>query len=123
MTQPLKVSPDMPLSENEASGVAQVYELGLMTLAATRPGDRVIIRAISDPQAAMMAVRLGIAVGETVTLAAVVPGGPYVLRHGGMEIALGREICQQITVSRASKSTPGKSTAFAWISTLKRRFL
>jgi Fe2+ transport system protein FeoA len=45
-----------------------------------------------------VALRLGISAGETLTLAAKIPGGPLVVTRGDMEIALGREICKGIEV-------------------------
>lgn len=69
-----------------------------MTLDCADVGDTVYIKDISDPQAAMVALRLGISTGEILHLAAKVPGGPLVIRRGDMEIALGREICRGIEV-------------------------
>ncbi|MBX2860622.1 MAG: ferrous iron transport protein A [Vampirovibrio sp.] len=61
-------------------------------------GKTLFIRTIADPQAATAAIRLGISSGETVVLAAKVPGGPLVLQRGNVEIALGRDICKHIEV-------------------------
>lgn len=63
-------------------------------------GDFLHVKAIPDPNAATMAMRLGIAEGEQITIAAKVPGGPMVIRRGAIEIALGRDICQGIEVEK-----------------------
>jgi Fe2+ transport system protein FeoA len=71
-----------------------------MTLDQAHVGDMVLIKDITDPQAAMVAVRLGISSGEILQLAAKVPGGPLVVMRGDMEIALGRDICRSIEVEK-----------------------
>lgn len=71
-----------------------------MTLAQAHVGDTLLVTEIADPQAATMAMRLGISVGEVLTLAAKIPGGPLVVSHGSMELALGREVCEGILVQK-----------------------
>ncbi len=68
------------------------------TLLSVHVGARVFIRRITDPQTALMAVRLGIAEGETLSVHRKVPGGPVIVCRGKVEIALGRDICQYIEV-------------------------
>ncbi|MBY0451130.1 MAG: ferrous iron transport protein A [Cyanobacteria bacterium] len=61
-------------------------------------GSTVVVAQMDDPQTALSALRLGIAQGETLYLAAKIPGGPVVVRRGNIEIALGRELCRHILV-------------------------
>ncbi len=70
------------------------------TLEQAKVGDQLLIKHISDPETATVAMRLGISAGETLALASKVPGGPVVIRRGGMEIALGRDLCRYIEVER-----------------------
>ncbi len=70
-----------------------------MTLDKAQVGDNLCITDISDPQTAIMAMRLGICKGETLSVCSKIPGGPLVVRRGHMEIALGRALCKKITVT------------------------
>lgn len=69
-----------------------------MTLDHADVGAQVLIKDIPDPQAATVALRMGISAGEVLKLAAKIPGGPVVVSRGDMEIALGRDICRGIHV-------------------------
>ena len=71
-----------------------------LTLEQAHVGDTLRITRITDPETAMMAMRLGVSEGETLSLASIVPGGPVVIRRGAMEIALGRALCRGIEVER-----------------------
>ncbi len=73
-----------------------------MTLNETQVGDTLCIIDIANPQIATMAMRLGICKGSNLSVCSKVPGGPVVVRRGHMEIALGRDICKQITVTKVS---------------------
>lgn len=73
-----------------------------LTLEQAKVGETVLIRTISDPETATVAMRLGLSEGEKVLLASKVPGGPVVIRQGAMEVALGRELCKKIFVERAT---------------------
>ena len=74
----------------------------MTTLDHAKVGQLVRIDRIQDDEIAMMAVRLGIAVGEVIAVASKVPGGPLVIRRGRVDIALGRELCRGINVSPVS---------------------
>ncbi len=69
-----------------------------MTLDQAKVGDTLRITGISNPQTAMMALRLGLHEGEIVRLSSKIPGGPLVVLCGNVEIALGRELCREIEV-------------------------
>lgn len=71
-----------------------------MTLDQAQVGDILRVIRISDPDTATMAMRLGIAEGETLHLSCKVPGGPLVVNRGKIEIALGRELCRGIEVEK-----------------------
>jgi ferrous iron transport protein A len=70
------------------------------TLEHAKIGDRLRVIAITDPETATNALRLGVAEGEILEIASKIPGGPVVIRRGGMEIALGRELCRSIHVEK-----------------------
>lgn len=69
-----------------------------MTLDEASVGETLTVTAINNSQTATIAMRLGIAEGETVQVTSKVPGGPLVVRRGRTEIALGRELCREIEV-------------------------
>lgn len=71
----------------------------MMTLDQAPIGQHVKIERIQDEEIAMMAVRLGIAVGELITVASRIPGGPLVIRRDRVDIALGRELCKGIDIT------------------------
>ncbi len=75
-----------------------------LSLENARVGDTLRILAITDNDTAMVAMRLGIAAGETLYLASKIPGGPLVIRRAGMEIALGRDLCKGIAVEKIDKA-------------------
>ena len=75
----------------------------LTTLDNTRAGDVLRVVSILDPETATMALRLGIAEGETITVASKVPGGPLVVCRGKVDIALGRALCKGIQVQIQDK--------------------
>ncbi len=70
-------------------------------LSQVQVGETVIIREIQDADIAIQALRLGLTPGERVVCLARIPAGPTVIKHGGMELAIGRELCQQIEVQRS----------------------
>lgn len=71
----------------------------MITLDQAPIGQQVRIERIQDEEIAMMAVRLGIAVGEMIVVASKIPGGPLVIRRGRVDIALGRELCKGIDIT------------------------
>ena len=79
-----------------------------ITLDQAKVGDTLLIKHITDPDTATVAMRMGIAEGEVLKLASKVPGGPLVIRRGAIEIALGRELCRSIQVEPASAEQAGR---------------
>lgn len=69
-----------------------------LTLSEIKSGQSVKIKGIFDQQCAVQALRMGITEGEVVMCVARVPQGPTVLQHGGMEVAVGRDLCRKIEV-------------------------
>lgn len=63
-------------------------------------GQTVRIERISCPDVETQALRLGISAGDVVQCLAKVPSGPVVIRHGGMELAIGKPLGVHIFVSR-----------------------
>ncbi|MEB3197320.1 MAG: ferrous iron transport protein A [Candidatus Sericytochromatia bacterium] len=72
-----------------------------MTLAEIRPGDRVRILAIPALEVRTQALRLGIGVGEVAVCRAIIPRGPVVLGKARQEIAIGRQLAEDIHVEFA----------------------
>jgi Fe2+ transport system protein FeoA len=70
----------------------------IQTLNEVPVGRAVVIQEIPNVEIATHAMRMGISAGETVTCIARIPAGPTVIQHGGMELAIGRELSQQIQV-------------------------
>lgn len=68
------------------------------TLNDVKTGQTVQIKAIASPEVAIQALRMGISAGERVICVARIPAGPVVIQRGGMEVAIGQELCQQIEV-------------------------
>ncbi len=68
------------------------------TLDDLKVGHCALIKHIQDPDVATQALRMGISVGETITCLARVPSGPTVIQRGGMELAIGQALSQQIEV-------------------------
>ncbi len=69
-----------------------------MCLSELRRGQKAVIDNIPDDQLRVQLMRFGITAGSQVVCHAKILLGPVVLRFGGQEIALGREIAQQIKV-------------------------
>lgn len=69
-----------------------------MTMDRIRRGQTFTITNIPDALIRAQAIRFGIAEGETVLCAEVVPAGPIVISKNKQEIALGRGLARQITV-------------------------
>ncbi len=69
------------------------------TLAGMRAGERAVIGGIGCPKARAQALRFGVGEGALVRCITTVPGGPIVLGYGRQEIAVGRSLARQITLS------------------------
>ncbi|HWJ03843.1 MAG TPA: ferrous iron transport protein A [Verrucomicrobiae bacterium] len=69
-----------------------------MTLDMAKPGQKVLITAIKNPQVRAQAIRFGIAEGAEALCEQTIPAGPIVLRRNRQEIAIGRSIAKEIGV-------------------------
>ncbi len=69
-----------------------------MTLDQIKRGQMVKILSIPDDETRAKAIRFGIAEGEIVLCAEVVPFGPIVLQKNKQEIAMGRNLAASINV-------------------------
>lgn len=69
-----------------------------MCLSELRRGQAAIVTHIPDETLRTQLLRFGIAAGSRVFCHARLPFGPVVLRFGGQEIALGRQLAEQIRI-------------------------
>ena len=74
-----------------------------MTLDKVRKGQQVIIISIPQPQVRAQAIRFGVAEGEMVSCAEVLPAGPVVIQKNRQEIAIGRRLAARIEVRLLEK--------------------
>ncbi len=70
-----------------------------MCLSELKRGQTARVDNIADEHLRVQLLRFGIAAGCQVCCHARLWAGPVVLRYGGQEIALGREVAQQIQVT------------------------
>ncbi|MCS6266495.1 MAG: ferrous iron transport protein A [Vampirovibrio sp.] len=69
-------------------------------LASVLPKAVCIIESIHSEEAQLMLLRFGVGVGDKITVLAKLPaGGPLVLQCGQVELALGQQYAQHITVT------------------------
>lgn len=73
-----------------------------MTLDKVKRGQLIKILSIPSSSIRAQAIRFGIAEGEIVSCAEIVPAGPVVLKKNMQEIALGRTIARSIDVELIS---------------------
>ena len=71
-----------------------------MSLSDLRRGDSATVVDIPDEGLRMQLLRFGITAGCRVRCHARLPFGPVVLRYGGQEIAVGREVARRVAVDR-----------------------
>ncbi len=69
-----------------------------MCLSELHRGQSATVTHIPDETLRAQLLRFGIAAGSRVICHAKLPFGPVVLRFGGQEIALGRELAEQIKI-------------------------
>lgn len=69
-----------------------------MCLKDLRRGQAATVADIPDEKLRTQLLRFGIATGSRVFCHARLPFGPVVLRFGGQEIALGRQLAEQIKI-------------------------
>jgi len=73
-----------------------------MSLSDLTRGQSAVISTIPEKNLRTQLLRFGIVTGTEVSCYTNIPFGPVVLRLGGQEIALGREIARQISVESRS---------------------
>ncbi len=69
-----------------------------MTLDKVKPGQKLEITSIINPQVRAQAIRFGIAEGAVAVCEQAIPSGPVVLRRNRQEIAIGRSLAREIGV-------------------------
>ncbi|ADL13457.1 FeoA family protein [Acetohalobium arabaticum] len=69
-----------------------------MTLADVKRGDEFQITTIPEENVRAQALRFGISEGSEVSCAEKVPGGPVIVARNLQEIAVGRNLAEQIAV-------------------------
>lgn len=70
----------------------------MLTLNDLKAGQTALIQEIANPETALQALRIGISAGERIMCVAKIPAGPTVIQKGGMEFALGQDLCREIKV-------------------------
>ena len=70
-----------------------------MSISDLRRGQTATVTYISEEPLRVQLLRFGITSGCQVSCHTNIPFGPVVLKFGGQEIALGREIARQIEIS------------------------
>lgn len=70
-----------------------------MSLNELRRGQSATIINVPDENLRIQLLRFGIINGTQVNCHCKLPFGPVVLKYGGQEIALGREIARQVTIN------------------------
>lgn len=70
-----------------------------MSLNELKQGKEAQVSRIPDAGLRAQLLRFGIAAGSTVRCQNRIPFGPIVLRYGGQELALGRDIARQIEIT------------------------
>jgi len=81
-----------------------------MCLSDLRRGESATVTHIPDETLRMHLLRFGITSGCRVACHARLPFGPLVLRYGGQEIAVGREIARKVRVESRDCRDGGRST-------------
>lgn len=69
-----------------------------MTLDQAKRGQQVLIKSIPQELIRVQAIRFGISEGAVVRCEEVVPAGPLVVSRNKQEIAIGRNLAQDIQV-------------------------
>ncbi|AQS58276.1 FeoA family protein [Desulforamulus ferrireducens] len=70
-----------------------------MTLDLIKRGQCFKINRIDNETVRSQAIRFGIAEGEWLTCEEVVPAGPIVIRKNRQQIAMGRQLAKEISIS------------------------
>lgn len=72
-----------------------------MSLNELKRGQSATITNVPDENLRIQLLRFGIINGSQVSCHCKLPFGPVILKYGGQEIALGREIARQVTIKTA----------------------
>lgn len=70
-----------------------------MTLDLVKRGQYFKINSIPNETVRAQAIRFGISEGEWLTCEEVVPAGPIVIRKNRQQLALGRQLAKEISIS------------------------
>lgn len=70
-----------------------------MTLDLVKRGQHFKINSIPNETVRAQAIRFGISEGEWLTCEEVVPAGPIVIRKNRQQLALGRQLAKEISIS------------------------
>lgn len=73
-----------------------------MCLSDLRRGETARVLQIPDERLRIQLLRFGIAAGSEVCCQARLPFGPVVVRYGGQEVAMGRQVARAIEVGVAA---------------------
>lgn len=85
-----------------------------MCLSDLRRGESARVIGIPDENLRIQMLRFGITAGAVVSCNVRLPLGPVVLRYGGQEIAVGRQVADSILIERGAAGTkpvPRKAAA------------
>ena len=69
-----------------------------MVLSDLRKGQSATVTQIPDDSLRMQLMRFGVTTGCRVRCHTKLPFGPVVLKYGGQEIAVGRQVARQVTI-------------------------
>jgi Fe2+ transport system protein FeoA len=82
----------------------------MMTLAEAREGDRLIVLSCLNEEISLQTLRFGIDSGAEIEVQQNIRGGPVIVSRNNLEIAIGREIAENIEVRlQGEKSCPMRS--------------
>ena len=70
-----------------------------MTLAKIKRGQAVQVVRVEDDTMRAQFIRFGIGEGSQLTCLEKIPFGPFMLRHNRQELAIGREVAENIIVA------------------------
>jgi Fe2+ transport system protein FeoA len=70
-----------------------------ITLYDLRPGEQAVIAAALDDTDMLNTVRMGLIPGQHIRLQSRIPGGPFVIQQGQVELAIGRDLARRIQVT------------------------
>lgn len=80
-----------------------------MNLSEVKPGDWIMVTALSDPETRAKAIRLGIYEGAKIYCTLSISKGPVVLQNRLQEIAVGHRLAKNIQVEVLTHKKDGKN--------------